>query len=685
MGERIKGFVPQVVPPKPVGARTKTKTKPEEGFTFLEDLYLNKDPELEVSSQESESFWDQFVQDWEKKWPQYVLGTYGGIKGAKRGAQAGSFFGPYGKAVGGVVGAGIGAATGRGLQLSPEIYSGQMTPTQASVEIWGASSEEMLNEMFGLGLNKAIKPIIEPVLKILTPYRRGVTERAKDAYRTISEAAPKGFTPLTPAELTKRPWLVKFQHIMSSNLASFGVLQRYMARREDVLKHLTDDAAAMYGSIASESDIGKMIAHIATENARDFNRRMVAPLYKTVENEVGDLAINTAAVKEIAKDAWSRVEGLHLKKDRIKELGLDLIQSVKKWDNALSFTKLETFAGVLKASIRTGNKDEKRIAYKLLQPLEELIARAVKEKSERGYKVLKLARHQASKNIKIYKNNLINHLVDLANPRTGRGAEPHKILKTALENRAVETIKAVKNAIGYKKFQELKAWHVAQLFFTPEGKALPKGTDILKKMFNPKTGMGEAGMKIIYTPQELARMKSVAEAIEYAQEKLPSAGGATLLVHLLQAALLGGVAATVLRGQGITAGQAVGTVGLLFSPRVLTRMMLDPKYSRALVKGLKVPHFTGPVAARYFNAAERALDEITREDKQERLNRAREWLDEILPYLTTTARPEFFEFTPFESGPERIMGGPGVDFYMDKPGGDIRKVDRRPTEDHMGD
>jgi hypothetical protein len=643
--------------PMPTAATPTTATEPETGF------------------------WDETLADLERKWPQYSGAMAGGVLGARIGARTPV---PGGTAIGATIGAGIGAATAKAGQIGYDIIEGKQYTAMEAIDQMGLSaSEEAINEMVGMGINKPLSLIANPILKILTPFRKSVTEQAARAYATIKAKAPRGMTPLTIAELTHRPWFIKTQELVSSTLLTFDKMKKYEGARETLFKEMVDDLSTMFGKTASPSELGEMVATVALDRGKEFNKLLVTPLYNGVKLELGDdILIPTRSFTKWAKNEWATISPLKVGEKRAADLGHDLLKTIASYDGPMPFSTLEELAGILKTTLRTGSQSEKRIAGKILGPLERQIERSVGQKSKKALSLLKLARHQAKKKITTYSNRYINRLIDMTNPNKGRGARPQDVLKAIFENKGTRGIQAVKNAIGHDKFQKLKSWHIQQLMLPAKSKVIPTGNTIMQRMYDIKSGMGREAMEAIYSKKELRQIEDVANAFQVAQEKLTAGGGMTMLVQLMQAGLAlkaTGIVGDILSGEApqISVGEGAGAAAIIFGPRVLAKVILDPKYSRALVNGIKMPRMTGPALLRFTSMFEKVYDQVLQEDRMERRNSMKSLSDALQRIGFEAARPEFAPFTtdfkPQSFRPEfplkqPIMQAPHGNFTMPKPG-----------------
>jgi hypothetical protein len=159
--------------------------------------------------------------------------------------------------------------------------------------------------------------------------------------------------------------------------------------------------------------------------------------------------------------------------------------------------------------------------------------------------------------------------------------QPELIGKSLFQNGEISQIKMAKEVLknDTQTFQSMKAGWLEDVF-TDVSKS--DGTVVGNTFFRKLKGMGDETLREIFTKSELAMIRKFEEAATKTQ-KLGSAGGGSILIQLMQAGALGGA----LTGAWFKDPDIVaGGLAILVAPRVLGRMIVNPRYHNLFYNGL---------------------------------------------------------------------------------------------------
>jgi len=530
----------------------------------------------------SPTFWEKFKGDI----PQMVGGSVGGIAGAKAGAMAGAKIPtghPYMKGAailgGAALGAGIGGMGGTGYQQYYQMTkpgAKPMTMGELYTEQAIAGIEEAASELIGRGVAKVGGKLLAPVKKRLLPGAKG-----------LSRQLLKRGAHLTPAQMTESRIIDTVEGMAEKSFFGGGRLQR--------LKTLTQPKAfAKY-----VDDIVENIARGAKNN--------LSP------EEVGDLLLDTIEGKKVAfrataKAAYSKVDRLskgtkvslvELKNFARKTMktaaarkgvgssqaGDVLLKKTLQLDDFVSFKQAQALRSAF-LDERTAMAVTRDKALGLAKQFTKLTDEAMDAggktlgKTDEAVKAWRVANKFYREGQERFNKKIIRSLTK------SLAENPEVAVKKIFKPQASKQIKAVKELVDNKTWQQLKTAYLEQLIReASDADGIVLGKSFLSKL----NKMGDDTLKTIYNGQEIASIHSIGKMGELLQK--PTGGSGGMVIQLMQA----GAAINLLTGGLPQLTQESAAV--LIAPPVLSRMIANPTFSKWLSAGFKMPQGSAAAAA----------------------------------------------------------------------------------------
>jgi hypothetical protein len=592
-------------PLQPVEGRngiTSIPVSPEEQYENQRSEWLHQKMLAGEVEAAPPTFWEKFKENI----PQMAGGTVGGLAGAKVGAKAGAKI-PAGHPLlkggavlgGAVLGAGIGGMGGKGYQ---QYY--RMTRPGAKYQPLGelytdqaiAGIEEAASELAGRGIAKVGGKLLAPVKKRLLPGAKG-----------LSHQLLKRGAHLTPAQMTESRIIDTVEGMAEKSFFGGNKLQR--------LKTLRQPAA-----------FSKYVDDIVEQIAKG-TKTQLSP------EEVGDLLLDTiggkrTAFKATAKAAYAKVDRLskgtkvslvELKNFARKTMktaatrkgigstqaGDTLLKKVLQLDDLVSFKQAQ--------SLRSALIDERSamaVTRDKALGLAKQFTKLTDEAMDAGGKTLGKADDAVSAwrvANKFYREGQEKFNKKIIKSLSKSLAEnPEVAVKKIFRPQASKQIKAVKELVDNRTWQQLKTAYLEQLIRdTSDADGVVLGKSFLNKL----NKMGDETLKTIYNGQEIASIRSIGKMGEMLQK--PTGGSGGMVIQLMQA----GAAINLLTGgiPDLTGESAT----ILFGPPVLSRMLANPIFSKYLSSGLRMPR-SSPAAAALVTRLVKAKLKIEKEMRAEK-------------------------------------------------------------------
>lgn len=242
-----------------------------------------------------------------------------------------------------------------------------------------------------------------------------------------------------------------------------------------------------------------------------------------------------------------------------------------------------TFAGaselrsrlIKESSMAEGKDVARRMASIGVSKIDEAMEQAAKAAGGDAEKIWREANTFYKEGKKTFDNEFISSLI-----KKGKD-QPELVGKGLFQNGEITQIKIAKNILKNDPmtFQAMKAGWLDDVL---TNSAKSDGNVVGNALFRKLRGMGDETLGEIFTRPELLLLKKFEEA-SLKTQKLGSAGGGSILIQLMQAGALGGIASgAYFKDTDLLAGG----LAILAAPRVMGRMFVNPRFHHLFYNGL---------------------------------------------------------------------------------------------------
>jgi hypothetical protein len=428
------------------------------------------------------------------------------------------------------------------------------------------------------GSEDALRQYMEPYMN------KGLSERMMDKIYSMlpdslkyEQFAKPGFTVAQKADPLSGAHRME-QIVESSFFGSKPIKEFKFAQQrglEDWSKKLADD---VWGGVEKmpPSERGRVFTESfdkAEEGFRQVSKARYGEVDKVLGGEFVDITpLKNWAAQEVKKNAQFAGYGS-------SQTGDSLLAKAADLPDMMSFSAAsELRSRLIKESSMVEGKDVARaMASKGVSQIDNAMEQAAKNAGGNAEKVWREANSFYKEGKETFSNNFIKSLID----KSKELKQPELIGKSLFQNGEISQIKMAKEVLKNdpSTFQAMKAGWLEDVF---TGVAKSDGTVVGNTFFRKLKGMGDETLKEIFTKSELAMIRKFEEAATKTQ-KLGSAGGGSILIQLMQAGALGGA----LTGAWFKDPDVVaGGLAILVAPRVLGRMIVNPRYHNLFYNGL---------------------------------------------------------------------------------------------------
>ncbi len=426
---------------------------------------------------------------------------------------------------------------------------------------------------------KAIQPYVD---KYFPP---GLLARTKAAFTGTTPLMRPGFT--IGQKVEPYSGAAKMESIVESSFTGAGPIKRLKFAQEKAIDGMVNDLSnIMWQGISKmpPSAQGQVFldAFKVADEAFDSTSRV---LYKRVSDLNKDVVVDIRPIKSWAQSMSEE----NAKRAGIgaSQMGDSLISKVGNLPDQVDFSTAQ--------SIRTGFRLEKNsverkdvargIAAKLEGLTDKMMDAAATKLSPEGKEAWRQANEFYANGKETFDNGFIRNLVQ-------KGKEqPELIGRAVFQNGEISQIQKVKEILkgDQNTWQNMKAGFLQSYI---EKATNAEGQFLGTTFYRSLKGMGNETLREIFTPKELNLIRLLDRASVTSQKKI-AGGGGSMLIQLMQAGPLANVATIVasggLMGGGIYENNPemfIGGLGILFTPRILAKMMVSPKYQKLFIEGI---------------------------------------------------------------------------------------------------
>lgn len=471
-------------------------------------------------------------------------------------------------------------------------------------KLLGADAPENKDIPYELGKSAAVSAGVELggrlgfkiAGKVLHPFSSKVTPMAKRANKFLKSIK----TTLLPSEATESRVLDVLQNISENSLVGGSFIRNFKLNRISAINQYADEFIDTFGARLSPDDLGVIILRDQKESL-NIIKEMAKPLYNKVDeltqglhkivkgNMIAPGVRTTSKVGIInIKNAKKFAGNVAKTSKEIKGFGADLsgghlADDILGQSDHLSFRAAQDLRSLLlkradELSITNKGAPAIGFARKMAGMIDEAIEKGLSENSPEALAIWREANNIDKSGRNQFNNKLIRRLVKIADQNFGNN--PEGIVKQIFKPNSISRIKVLKNSLDQETWKKVKGWVATDLIAKSTSKTdqLLKGANLEAAMFG-RNGLGEKAMAEIFTAKEVSSLREFANALKVSQEK-QAEGLGRMWIQLTQAAAFVG-----LFTGNVTGLSTFVTVG----PAVIGKILTNPKTSKILTEGLKLP------------------------------------------------------------------------------------------------
>lgn len=461
--------------------------------------------------------------------------------------------------------------------------------------------------------------------------------------------------------------VVKLESIIENSMFGGQPIKELKRVQEKAIQDYAQETVnKIWGEITalSPSEQGKALTDLFKENISNFHKTG-NKLYDAIDIAVANKTFNTtrnitsplldATGKPIEStvveqsDKWVNLKPLNQKiktfVDAMKtrqgigssDAGDSFIKKASQLQDSMSFGEAQELKSGLLSEQRRLDKGEKasHVINELVSALDAQMEIAAKKISPDVFAAWKRADEFWKLGKEKYENDFIRGLLDTAI----KNGQPELIGRQIFQNTEVGQIGIVKKALGFENggwknaegknaFQKIKAgWfeelmgkstkiNAGELEATPTGNALHEK---LRMMAGKGKNWWEAdSIKSMFTQQEINLIKNFETAARITQRK-PASSGGSMLIQLIQAGSIMSVGYGVIglipgfENNKFTEESLSMGIAALAAPRILGKMLVNPKYQKLFIEGLNVNKpITWPILSKLLTGAVETQMELGR-------------------------------------------------------------------------
>jgi len=549
---------------------------------------------------------DTFVGNLKADIPQMTGGTIGGMAGAKLGAQAGMKMPGHpllkGLAVAGgaTAGAFLGGMGGKGYQQAYRMVGRNKSMPLGEIynEQVIAGIEEGASELIGRGIAGGVGKLLAPVSKRVLPGARGLNR----------ELLKRG-AHLTPAQMTESRLIDTLEGMAEKSFFGGGKLQRLKTiGQPQAFGRYVDDIVEQIAkgtkTQMSPEDVGSLLLD-TIEGKRTVFKATAKAAYSKVDKLAKGVKVPLTELKSFAQKAM---------KDAATRKGIGstasgdaLLKKVLQLDDSMTFRQAQALRSALldERSAMAITKDKALgIASQFIKHTDQAIEKGSKEFSPEALNAWRIANKFYRKGQEGFNKKIVRLLTK------SLAENPEVAVRKIFRPGASKQIKVVKQAIDPLTWNTLKTSYLETLI---KESSNSDGMVLGKSFLSRLNKMGDDTLKTIFNGQEIASIRSIGKLGEILQK--PTGGSGGMVIQLMQA----GAAMQLLSGQ---LPNLVGeSTTVLLGPSVVSRMIANPKWSKLLSTGMKMPRGS-PEAAAVMARLLRAKLQIEKEMKRKKVPNA---------------------------------------------------------------
>lgn len=440
-----------------------------------------------------------------------------------------------------------------------------------------------------------------------------------EAKRAISFLSKKGLAqPLLPAEATDNRVLDLLDNISQNSLIGGTSITKYKLSRKLFMDGLTDDILTTFGRNADPDTMGKLfidivddnlkMSRVAANNMYNLTDDLLRPVIKKVPVQVSSSFVDEFG-RPLMTQQMQKVEVMkapvNIKRLKVfarniqktskqasnisaEAMGDDIVSEISTMPNTVDYAvakdlKTRLMKKVDFFDVTDKTAPAKGIAKKGIAMLDDAIESQLKTNHPEAYQLWRDANQTWKATGEQFNNRFIRTIIRKVDPDLG--GDPEMIVNSVFKSGRVSRIQRVKNALnidssneGRALWNKLRSWTIHDSFkkaTNKEGELI--GTALDEALFG-RNGLGDKVIRESFSPDEITNLKEFVNALRVTQAKTKEGTG-RIWIQLTQAGAV----------MGVLSGQYRKTsIAILGGPAVLAKVFTSPKWSKALIDGLKL-------------------------------------------------------------------------------------------------
>ena len=521
----------------------------------------------------AESTWENIKKDA----PEMIGGTVGGIAGGISGGIPG--------AVGGAM---LGGAAGRaGKQLYQHATGSPQAPQtsfQSAKDIGLAGVEQAAYEAVG-GL------VVKGASKVLAPFAKTLSERGIRAMKVLNEYMPQKYPSLLPAQVTEHRGLDWLHTVAEYSFGGGNVIFKHKQAAEKAVENVTDDMVSAWGEKVSSTELGETIASAIKGGWKDFKNTVTTPMYNQVAELVskkGDFVSTLDLKNAIANkvDVISKLRGV-----AGEESGDSIVKAVQDLPDMIDYATAQELRKRLysigkKFKAAPGGESGVGLAKHLTSITDDAIESGLTKQDQSALYLWRNVNKVYREGSEKFNNAFLRSLIKKSE------RDPHRVMSMVFQKGGLKNIARLKNAVGDESWKKMQGWYIRDVVERSSKNGVLQGETFLKELFNEARGMKKEAVEGIFGKEGMSRIKEVGNAVRMSQAPVgKSRTGGSMVIQLMQAGAIGGL---------FYGKMPTGATAVLVAPYALAKIMVNPKASKWLTSGIKLPkgspHFAATMA-----------------------------------------------------------------------------------------
>lgn len=523
----------------------------------------------EKSPADDQSFWQKIAPA--------ILPTIGGGIMASAGGIAGSLTspltGPIGPAAGVIGGSALGSAMGEAANMALGITTQPASEEERMRRLKTAAVGGGVGEAVGRAAFGAAGRILSPLGKRVTPIGKIIKETIPEYF--ISDVTESSFGP----NVFKALETIASQATLSGGRA-YAKLKKSQL---DATQAIVDAIKHQMGTPEAASSIG-MAVQSAIHGSDDAFRAAASGLYSQVDQVAKGVGVDVTSLKPFAQQNLARLYKLPKQLRSSKEESL--LKELAEYSDTISFQTAHDFRSRALKVIRTADDPHAGEYVALNKRLSAIIDDAMTDAAEQFdptgtvYQTWRQANQFYKDGMEVFNTKFVKQLAK---------QQPEFVVDNIIKPKSVTQILNAKKAINDPQiWGNMQATFFEQLTDKATQQLAEADKLVGQKLLNQLRRYGEETIDAVFSRGTYARIDNLGRILSQLDRRQGVPGN---IYTRVGAALAGGpiVGAVYYLGDPGQMGTAVVIGTVLVTPRLMTKLLLNPTAARYFTNGLRMP------------------------------------------------------------------------------------------------